>query len=331
MSDIEWTEKTWNPVNGCSRVSPGCDNCYAMRFEHRFSGPGQRSEGLTVLRPKSAKRPGVDWSGVVRLNQARLDVPMRRKKPTTWFVNSTSDLFHDALTNEEIAAVFGVMAACPQHTFQVLTKRAERMREWFEWITRFAAEHDSTEVGLCATYASQQLGRSYTTFMPHLVAEWPTWPLPNVWNGVSAENQELADERFLHLLATPAAVRFVSAEPLLGPIDFTRVKYSRHYGTGLVNSLTGEKRGHVPNSPLGTTGSLDWVILGSESGYRSRPMQTEWARSIVDQCVDAGVAVFTKQIATEHDRKGGKREHWPAGNWPMEFPPTSTFRARRTP
>src|SRR5690606_22560010 len=175
MTTIEWTQGTWNPVSGCTRVSPGCDNCYAMRQAHRFSGNCQPYEGLTTIR-----RGKVDWTGSVRFVPEMLEVPLQRK-PTTWFVNSMSDLFHESLTNEQIASAFGGMAATPQHTYQILTKRPKRMREWFGWLD----------------------GRR---------------PLHNVWLGVSCEDQARADERIPHLLSTPAAVRFVSAEPLLGPI-----------------------------------------------------------------------------------------------------------------
>lgn len=126
-TEIEWTDATWNPVRGCSRVSPGCDNCYAMHVAHRFSGPGMPYEGLTVLR-----KGKTDWAGIARFVPDHLSDPLRWTKPRHVFVNSVSDLFHHTVSNEQIAAVFGVMAASPRHTFQVLTKRPERMVEWFE-------------------------------------------------------------------------------------------------------------------------------------------------------------------------------------------------------
>ncbi len=289
MSRIEWTEKTWNPVHGCSRVSPGCDNCYAMRFEHRFSGPGGRSQGFTKHRPKTAKRPGVDWTGLVSLIPERLDVPLRRRKPTTWFVNSTSDLFHGAMSNEEIAEVFRAMAWCPQHRFQILTKRAERLPEWHEWVKK-------------------HLGRVFRKGDPGPEANH--WPLRNVWLGVSCEDQQRADERIPHLLATPAAIRFVSAEPLLGPINFWL----------LSRPIT---------APRGILGGLDWVIVGGESGPGARPCDVDWIRDIVAECKRTNVACFVKQLGAKpmieidlprgadlfdmklNHRKGGDITEWP--------------------
>ncbi len=259
---ISWTDATWNPVRGCSRVSEGCRNCYAERVAARFSGPGQPYEGLaTTKQVKVAasltKRPDgtIDqrstfasrsrWTGAVRLIPEHLADPLRWKRPRRIFVNSMSDLFHEALTNEQIAAVFGVMAAAPQHTFQVLTKRARRMREWFEWARKQAWEdgEDRPDYGLMlAGYTGSELGDGSSTdegdqqaaIENRINDAWARdgadggtvwdcpWPLPNVWLGVSVENQAAADERVYELLATPAAVRFLSCEPLLGPVDLSR-------------------------------------------------------------------------------------------------------------
>jgi len=216
---ISWTDATWNPVRGCSRVSEGCRNCYAERVAARFSGPGQPYEDLA-----DRERKGSKWTGVVRLIPAHLADPLRWRRPRRIFVNSMSDLFHESLTNEEIAAVFGVMAAAPQHTFQVLTKRARRMREWFEWI-------GTANLDWLRTYAQRALD---PTFTKRYVDRGTTWPLPNVWIGVSVENQEAADERIPDLVRTPAAVRFLSCEPLLGPVVIAngcaRIRKRRRYG-----------------------------------------------------------------------------------------------------
>ena len=267
MTTIEWTERTWNPARGCSRVSPGCDHCYAMRQAHRFSGPGQPYEGLTTIR-----RGRVDWTGRARFVPEQLQQPLRVRRPTAFFVNSMSDLFHESLTNEQVAAVFGVMAATPQHTYQILTKRPKRMREWFGWLD----------------------GRR---------------PLPNVWLGVSCDDQARADERIPHLLSTPAAVRFVSAEPLLGPIAL-RAWMPRHAVT--------ETDDCAPwCSACGPTGPLpriDWVIVGGESGPGARPCDVDWIRSIVRQCREAGTACFVKQLGSRlglRDPKGGDPSEWP--------------------
>jgi len=190
-----------------------------MRQAHRFSGKGGAYEGLTQLRNQ-----GPVWTGSGRLVVDMLDLPLRWRKPRTVFVNSMSDLWFEKFTNEEIAAVFGVMAACPQHTFQILTKRAERMRGWFEWFGRTI--RDSSAL---AGYAADRIpnGRERDGSLSHWLYEhtkkigW-AWPIPNVWLGCSVENQKYADERIPELLRTPAAVRFVSYEPALGPVDFDR-------------------------------------------------------------------------------------------------------------
>lgn len=211
QSAIQWTDATWNPVVGCRRVSPGCEHCYAETMAYRLERMGQeRYRGLTVLR-KGGRR----WSGGIRLVPEVLDKPLRWRKPRMVFVNSMSDLFHEAVPFEYIAAVFGVMAACPQHTFQVLTKRPERMLEWFRWA---ADRYDGLHT-IRRYFDADAYQRLESVWLERGLSEAP-WPLPNVWIGVSCENQETADERVPLLLQCPAAVRWVSAEPLLGPIDF---------------------------------------------------------------------------------------------------------------
>ena len=270
MSKIEWTEKTWNPVRGCSMAkgseSGGCLNCYAARMAARAL-PGMRSpttgEPFAILRPA-----GPRWTGKVELIEHMLDVPLRRKKPTTYFVNSMSDLFHESLPDEAIDQVFAVMALRPEHTFQVLTKRAGRMQKWAARTVMGARIHSA-------------IGRIRGTGWGN--GPEPPFPLPNVWLGVSVEDQQRADERIPHLLQTPAAVRFLSVEPLLGPVSFRWPAWEPFKGPGQVSDhLDGLRR-------------LDWVIVGGESGPGARPMHPEWARSIRDQCVAAGVPFFFKQ------------------------------------
>jgi protein gp37 len=227
MSDktgIEWTDSTWNPVTGCTEVSPGCDHCYAKTFAERWRGiPGHYFEH------------GFD----VQLRPDKLELPLRWRKPRRIFVNSMSDLFHDDVPDDYIGKAWEVMSRCPQHTFQILTKRHGRMRSLLK----------------ASTFNSP--------------------PLPNVWLGVSAENQQWADIRIPALLDTPAAVRFISAEPLLGPIDLTRWL----------------------NGGFGTVApaDIDWVIVGGESGRGARPMHPGWARSLRDECDAAGVPFLFKQ------------------------------------
>jgi protein gp37 len=218
------------------------------------------------------------WTGNVRFVDEHLADPLRWKKSCRIFVNSMSDLFHEKLTNEQIAAVFGVMAAAPQHTFQVLTKRAERMHDWFKWVEKRGRDIAAVDPD-ASWWSTLVCGREAA----HLLSEdfgidGLPWPLPNVWMGVSVENQQYADERIPFLLETPAAIRFVSYEPALGPVDFS--EYLDPCG-----------------APCGASNeTLDWVICGCESGSGARPMQYDWARAVRDQCAEFGTAFFLKQM-----------------------------------
>ncbi|MEZ0366785.1 DUF5131 family protein [Mycobacterium sp. pUA109] len=243
---IEWTDATWNPVTGCNEVSPGCDHCYAKTFAERWRGtPGHYFEhGFEVqLRPD------------------KLDLPLRWSRPRRIFVNSMSDLFHDAVQSDYIADVFAIMAMAPQHTFQVLTKRHARMQS----LLKSAAFQSAVSDAILA----------YDDGQPVRVFPGADWPLPNVWLGVSTEDQKWADIRIPALLGTPAAVRWISAEPLLGPIDLA-------------------SGGYLAPDEFDRNG-IDWVVVGGESGRGARPMHPEWARSLRDQCVAAGVPFLFKQ------------------------------------
>ena len=290
---ITWTEETWNPIRGCSRVSEGCRHCYAETMAARFSGPGQPYEGLARSTPS-----GPRWTGKVRLVEEHLADPLRWKRPRRVFVNSMSDLFHEALSNEQIAAIFGVMAAAPQHTFQVLTKRPARAREWFAWVASRPFEGppaipdgpwDPMAVALGhAKKAGVELPRA-----PRASA----WPLPSVWLGVSVEDQASADERILHLLETPAAVRWVSYEPALGPVRFDHLDADAagHAEWCQIDALTGRHTDMgrpCPDAPS----SLDWIVIGGESGPGARPFDVAWARATIAACRAAGVKVFVKQL-----------------------------------
>jgi protein gp37 len=312
MSDdtkIEWTDATWNPVRGCSRVSEGCRNCYAEQFASR-NLPGY--EGLA----KNGK-----WTGVVRLVPERLDQPLRWKRPRKIFVNSMSDLFHESLSNEQIAAVFGVMAAAPQHTFQVLTKRPARMVEWFKW----AGTETLDTLRECANVAMRSPRSKVAT-------SGNTWPLPNLWLGVSVENQAAADERIPLLLQTPAAVRFLSCEPLLGTVTLREEWLHGRFiecpdetqdkDTDPCNGCDGlgNRGGDYCGAVRGP--KVSWVIVGGESGPGARPMHPDWARSLRDQCFAAGVPFFFKQWgewrdigSAEHFDGSGRRPHPPNERW----------------
>jgi protein gp37 len=287
-SSIEWTDSTWNVVRGCARVSPGCEHCYAERQAHRFSGAGGPYEGLTVL-----GKHGPRWSGAARFVPEMLDAPLRWRKPRRIFVNSMSDLFHADITNEQIAAVFGVMAACPQHTFQILTKRPERMRDWFRWVEEWTPDPCGPPPAVACGIAATNYGAD-ADFMGLTSA----WPLPNVWLGVSCEDQQRAEERIPLLLDCPAVVRFVSAEPLLGPLNLRpwlglECTHEDAYLETDTNAVICDA--------CDEAALLDWVIAGGESGPGARVCDVGWLRSIVAQCKGAGTACFVKQLgATIH-------------------------------
>jgi protein gp37 len=230
-SSIEWTETTWNPVRGCTRISPGCEHCYAERLAHRFSGPGGPYEGLT-----RSSRKGPKWSGKVTVVDAAIEAPLRWQAPRVVFVNSMSDLFHKSIPFDAVERVFDVMARARQHTFQVLTKRADRL----------------------------------AALAPRL--EWA----PNVWMGVSVESPAYVD-RIDFLRTVPAAVRFLSVEPLLAPM-----------GT------------------LDLDG-IGWVIVGGESGPGARLMEPAWVREIRDQCVSSKVPFFFKQWGGVRKKSHGRK------------------------
>lgn len=252
MSDqtrIEWTDATWNPVTGCSKVSPGCEHCYAERLSHRFGWTQQ---------PWTAPHAAAN----VRWHADRLQQPRQWRRPRRIFVNSLSDLFHPAVPDTFLGAVFATMQATPRHTYQILTKRPARMREWMQQ-------------------------------PPPEVAGAP-WPPPNVWLGVSVEDARRADERIPVLRDTPAAIRFLSCEPLLGPLDLT--------------------------GALGAPGAapeIAWVIVGAESGPQARAMDDAWVRTIRDACLQSGTAFFFKQRATAGHKEplpwlDGRQWHeWP--------------------
>lgn len=298
-SDIEWTDATWNPVRGCTKVSPGCANCYAETFAERWRGV-----------PGHAYEYGFD----LRLVYEKLDEPLRWTKPRKVFVNSMSDLFQDGVPDAFILMAFAVMANARQHTFQVLTKRPERMRAFIEqlrWMVGFGVVEIS--------------GR------PHLLVDLPVingdeWeriggghrkPIelrrfvpPNIWLGVSVENQHFADERIPLLLQTPAAVRFISAEPLLEAIDVRRYLASND----------------------AVRPGIDWLIIGAESGHGARNFDVQWARDLKEQvdCSMGATKLFVKQLGAKPvigpaatlrlKKKGGDMSEWPSDLRVREFP-----------
>ena len=233
LSKIEWTDATWNPVIGCTKISPGCKNCYAERLAERFRGvPGHVFE------------QGFD----LRLNPRNLELPLRWKSPKKIFVSSMSDIFHEDIPSQYIYKVFKIMGEADWHIFQILTKRSDRLEKM---------KYDF---------------------------KWPS----NIWVGVSVEDEDYVN-RIIHLSSVPAAVRFLSLEPLLGPI---------------------------PNLPLD---GIDWVIAGGESGPHARPMRIDWVRDIQKQCSIQGVAFFLKQLGGKQNKRGGDEAILDGKQW-HEFP-----------
>lgn len=281
---IEWCDVTWNPVVGCSRVSRGCDNCYAIGVAAR--NLCAQHKGLTKIRPRDASRPGPDWTGEIRLVPQRLTEPLGWRKPRRVFVNSMSDLFHAKVPESFRAAVFAVMAACRQHTFIIATKRPEP--GLIPWTS--AEEAHASTMGYARRYCRDRR-------LPNSPWRSAPWPLPNVQLLVSAEDQSTWSERVPKLLEMPAAVRGVSAEPLLGPIVW----------------------------PDGLE-QLDWLVIGGESGRGARPCGAPWIRDLATKAHDAGVAVFIKQLgsasvgAGTQPGKGNDPSTWPEDLRVREFP-----------
>lgn len=269
---IEWTDATWNPITGCSVVSPGCTNCYAMKLAGtRLRDHPSRKELTTE------SKAGPVWNGQVRFNEEWLGQPLRWRKPRRVFVCAHGDLFHENAPDEWIDRVFAVMAMGHQHTFQVLTKRPKRMRAYLSAPGRRDA----------VIRRMYLLGACFAAI---------PWPLPNVWIGVSVEDQERANERIPFLLDTPAAVRWISAEPLLGPVRIDDIDVDGRGGPRgfyQIDALTGRNTDMA--RPCPDVPSLDWVVVGGESGKDARPMHPAWARSLRDQCVAAGVPFLFKQ------------------------------------
>lgn len=318
MTGIEWTDETWNPTTGCDRVSPGCDNCYALTMARRLKAMGSAK----YQRDGDPRTSGPGFG--VSAHEDALSVPLGWRKPRKVFVNSTSDLFHERVPDEFIAQVFGVMAVAsggfsgatsprrsmgkfrmypggPEleaslpaadhgpHTFQVLTKRHGRMRSLLN--------SREFRVKVAGTAYRAAHNRRTAGALADRIEDGPLWPLPNVHLGVSAENQRWAGTRIPALLDTPAAVRFVSAEPLLGSLNIAS-----------------------------EWADLDWVIVGGESGPGARPMDLAWVRDLVNDCRALGIAPFVKQLGSVWARangwggKGGLPEEWPADIRVREFP-----------
>lgn len=288
-----WWDETWNPIAGCTPISPGCEHRYAERMavrQCRFADGGER-RGLDPdgsAKYKCVIRKG-KWRGTPCLDLKELNRPGRWKKSRRIFVCTMEDLFHELSVSPQVDDVFATAELCPQHTFMILTKRAERM---MQYLCKPARPGISRQMSIDSTAAGLSGAHCYMA---------PPWPLPNVWLGTTVENQQTADERIPHLLKCPAALRFLSLEPLLEPVDLGRHLMSC-VGCGNQGSSA-----YISNDPKrglnlcsqvcikgGEWPSLDWVIVGGETGPGARPMEADWARSIRDQCKAAGVPFFFK-------------------------------------
>ena len=296
---IEWTDETYNPIVGCSKVSEGCANCYAERMAVRLASMGELSLGRGerwTFCPQHPEYYGVvettglgqnGWNGKTALVESVLDKPLHWRKPRRVFVGSMTDIFHPSVPDEWLNLVWAVMRKS-SHYFLLLTKRPERMRDYIK--------------------------KHVPVFSGH-----------RIWLGVTTENQRCADERIPVLLQTPAAVRFVSVEPMLEPVDiknalrgYPEQTSARQYVTHEMALDAGqpEREGELYSDDewQQTCPPLNWVIVGCESGPRRRPCPHEWMRNLIQQCRDAGVPCFVKQVAENEDGTG-KVVHDPLPEW----------------
>jgi protein gp37 len=293
---INWADRVWNPFLGCKRVSPGCDGCYAIPLVHMHSfNPNEKVAAANAgLTKRTAS--GTDWTGQVNLLPDRLMQPLTARAPQKWFVNSQSDVFHEGVPREFLVRVFAVMAAAHWHVFQVATKRHARMRALLS-DPKFAVE---------VREAHARLARPGSPPF--------TWPLPNLWLGISAEDRKWWGIRVSALLDTPAAIRWVSAEPLLEELCLDMCDWTppgEEGFPGVHNPLTGEwwpaagDPGEEYEGRRTDLPKVDWVVIGGESGGRARPCDLAWIRSMRDQCQHAGTALWIKQAGTAAARQLG--------------------------
>lgn len=296
-TSIEWTDETWNPVLGCRRKSPGCLHCYAERLiATRMSKNPKLSMYRDIARLTERGEP--QFTGAHRLVASRLEEPLRARKGRRYFVCDMGDLFFEGHPFEEIAAVFGVMAAAPQHTFQVLTKRPERMVAFFAWLEQECMHDGARTNGTLWTPRALRCGVEAANRGADVdyLGLPDAWPLPNVWVGTSVENQETADARIPQLLQIPARTRFLSLEPLLERVDVAPWlcphAVNEHGDCAWWCRACRIRRAHAV--PL--DGTIGWMIIGGESGPHARPCDLAWIRDLRDEGRAAGVAVFVKQL-----------------------------------
>lgn len=297
---INWTDETWNPIIGCSKISIGCDNCYGEKMAHRLANINTTSYYLHVVKGSNYGTPMAQtypkWNGRTHFVESQLEKPGKWKKPRKIFVCSMSDLFHEDNSFDDILRVWDVMCENPRHIFQVLTKRPERMLEFYKWLGA-RCKND----GLDSVPSSSPDPLDYISTPDH------------IWIGVTTENQEMANKRIPVLFEVPAKTRFVSCEPLLGAIDFSEIRA----GVGLTyHALKGEALSLGEKYYDGP--KISQLIVGGESGPKARPMHPYWVRSLRSQCESAGVPFFFKQWGEWHEsdlqeNKGWKTHLWPDG------------------
>lgn len=331
-ADGSWNPETWNPVVGCEPAGVGCLNCYAKNIAHR--GMCEQHRGLTQL-----TKDGIQWTGEVRLVPDQLDKPLRWRKPRMVMCPSMGDLFHRDVPFEFVAAVFGVMAACPQHFFVIPTKRTARMREGLAWMDKGSPEKTVLE----AMYYARQAGCLHEGVERRWKGLWRRnwsrhWPLPNIALLASVSTQADADRLLPDLMRCPAAVLGVSYEPAISEIDWRPWVFDRD--GAISEALRGPALLNYEQAEASVGRPLDWLIVGGESGPSARPCDVAWIRSTVEQCRDAGVPCFVKAVGANpvdseaprpltHDqrralvgasRKGGDPSRWPASLRIRELP-----------
>ena len=329
-TNIGWTDSTWNPTRGCTRVSEGCRNCYAESVANRFSGEGQPYEGLTQLSRSGRPR----WTGKVIVAPKAVDQPLRWVRPRMIFVNSMSDLFHEQIPDSFLRLVFSIMVTAHHmrgHVFQVLTKRPKRMMEFvnsLRWADGIVPMEISGRKHLLLRVAApndMELPDNHETGCPD-----------GIWLGTSVENQNAAEERIPWLLRTNVSTRFLSIEPQLEEVDLSDVSGENVldpecWGDCKCDDLWGPEPGCRRNGGDGTlTRKVSWVISGGESGRSARPFQLGWGRLLAEQCAEAGVPFFFKQAGTLpmegptrvlfKAKKGEDPEEWPAELRHQAFP-----------
>lgn len=303
-TNIQWCDETWNVIVGCSRVSgsPGCARCYAAK-----AAKSPRLQQFPQYQTVS------NWDGTVEFVKSQLIKPLSWKKPKRIFVCSMADLFHANVPDEWIHQVMAVVALSPQHTFQILTKRPERMKEYFSqqslWIKWYEAAKDFLWDAISEKFGGLINLQQYFIDQP--------FPLPNMWLGTSTENQPMANKRIPILLEIPAAVRFLSCEPLLEEIDLRQ-------GGAIQKLISDSYEWELVNE------DIQWIVVGGESGPNSRPCHIEWLESIVQQCHAAKTSVFVKQLGANaifggqqfktRNKKGGEIVEFPLHLQVREFP-----------